>query len=282
MPDGSRRPAISPHLKALLDEQVSVDLRASGMDEQRRIMQRALAQSFAGEVIQPSRLYMATRGEVSKIGIAIFESIKKVAESGELPRGEDSVNELVQFFDSKFNPLASGIRTGLGTNFTSMRAGAIPADQFDEHTEDVRRSEKLKIKLLMAKIMRDQSKSASTTTTFTIENSQIGILQTGETNSVASSTISLGAPETESLRQTLREIAERLGSIESLDERQREELREVALDAEAELRKEKPNASKLRGLLPVVLAGIKGAVVVSDLYEALKLVLPALGIHYVG
>jgi hypothetical protein len=89
MPDGSRRSAILPHVAALLNEQVSVDLRAGGMDEQRQIMQRALARSFAGEVIQPGRLYMATRCEVSNVGNVIFESIKKIAECGELPCYED-------------------------------------------------------------------------------------------------------------------------------------------------------------------------------------------------
>ena len=177
MPNGNPRPAIAPHVKALLDEQVSVDLRAGRMDEQRGIMQRVLAASIAGDVIQPGRLYMAARGEVSKVGSVIFDSIKKVVDSGELPSGEDSVNELLQSLIQKFDPIVSGIRKGLGTHL-SLGAGHTPADQFDEHAEDIRRREKVKIRLLMARIMRDES-SRTNSPTFTFQNSPVRLFPSG-------------------------------------------------------------------------------------------------------
>jgi hypothetical protein len=251
------------------------------MDKQRHIMQRALAQSFAGEVIQPSRLYMATRGEVSKIGTAIFESIKKVADSGELPRGEDSINELLQFFDSKFNPIVSEIRTGLGTNFTNMRAGAIPADQFDEHTEDVRRSEKLEIKLLMAKIMRDES-NRKNSLMFTFNNSPVAVLQVGDKNLANAGPININAADKEKIKEALRTLSERIANIEELNSVQKTELREVVTETEAELSKETSNWMRVRGLLSVAVAAIEKIAALKEVYDLLLPLLPAVGIHHVG
>jgi hypothetical protein len=264
----------------LLDEQLSVDLRTGRMDHQRDIVQRALGQSFGGEVLQPSKFYMAMCGEVSKVGSTIFESIQKIANSTELPGDEESVDELLRFFDLKFNPIVEGIREGLGTNFAKLRANPSPTERFNAHADGVRQSEKLKIKLLMTKIMKDDS-SRTKPPTFTFQNSPVAVLQVGDRNVASTGTISIGAVEKDKIKQAMRAIGDRLDKIESLSSIQKTELQEVASETEVELSKPTSNWTRVRGLLSVVVSTIEKITALKDVYELLLPLLPAVGIHHV-
>lgn len=192
-----------------------------------------------------------------------------------------SVDQLLQIFDSEFESVLGGIRVGFGPDSAKLRGSVDASGRLDSHADDIRRAKKLEIKLLVEKIMKEESKRSSGPT-FVFQNSPVGVFQAGETNAVTNSTINIGAGEKETLRETLRAIADRLVEIESLTQVQRTELREVALEAETELAKPKSNWTKLRGLLSVVVAGIEKITALKDLYDVLLPVLPALGVHHVA
>jgi hypothetical protein len=188
---------------------------------------------------------------------------------------------LLQFFDSKFNPIVSGIRTGLGTHLTSLRSGHSPVDQLEAHTEDIRRSQKLKIKLLMAKIMREES-AQRITPTFAFQNSPVGVLQVGHKNVVNAGTISINAADREKIKEALRALRDRISSIEQLNSIEKTELREIVQETEEELSKETSNGMKVRGLLSSAMSAIEKIAALKDVFDLLLPLLPAIGIHYGG
>ena len=107
------------------------------------------------------------------------------------------------------------------------------------------------------------------------------VIQTGD-QSVVGTGIAITSRESAEVVNALREIRERLSTIEQLDSTQREELREVVTDVELELAKPKPNKTRIGALLTSVLAAIKNIETVTNAYEVVARFLGALGYHMIS
>ena len=234
-------------LKALLLERIEVDLEAKGLTPQRTVIQRALGASFAGEIIQPAKFFVAMSREISDLGTVIFEAIQNVVSSVEIQIDGHLVGDVLQVFDLGFDPVLNSMVAGFGPKNAQVQGHDSASERLRQHGESTRRRRKLDVRLTLEKIMQDKSRHSG----FTLQNyGQIGMVQQGQTNSVGSSTVNLGAAEKESFREILRSISERLDGLE-LPQADKDELREVAQDAGAELEKAKPNGRKLTALISI-------------------------------
>lgn len=265
-------------IETLLREQIDVDL-ALKQFRPARFGQRALAKSFNGGGLQPSRLVSALWAEIDLLGNTVLEAMRKVLSVSKISPNDGSVEDLLRIFESEVDPVMCEIRALGGT--TLGKISGEPQGWFERKATLARKDWKIKIKLLRAEIM-EAERDGNRTVTFTVQNSNVGVIQTGEGSTVLGTTINFNEREKEELRKALSQLASRLENIESLSKENRTELREVALDLDAEFVKTKPNGTKIRGLLTVVLAGIKGIGSLVDIYKVVEAVLQAHGVHMLG
>lgn len=99
----------------------------------------------------------------------------------------------------------------------------------------------------------------------------------GDKNIAKIATVALGVADKERLREILEDIATKLSTVSPSAEN--DDLREVALEAAAEIAKPKTNWTRLKGLVPILLAGIEGITAMKDLYDLLLPFLPAIGVN---
>jgi hypothetical protein len=266
-------------ITAILNERIVVDLVRNRLKFQRDIMQRALAASRPGEVMQPGRFFAAVCGEMSKIGNVIAQAIERVLASVEVPNASGIRDQLLQIFDSHFDPILATVRNGFAEALPKLSGNPAACDRFDQHAEEVRRDKKNEIKLLVEKNMKEQTRRPAAETIVIIQRSTVGSFQLGEHNSLVDSTINVGTAEKESLRIALQFVIERLSKDDSLTEIEKSELLAVSQQADAELAKPQPNGTLLRGLLGGLLAGIKGLSTMAAVYEILKVAAFPFGVH---
>lgn len=107
--------------------------------------------------------------------------------------------------------------------------------------------------------------------------SPVGSVQTGD-HSTASVLQVLSPTERESVVKSLQMVREALKGVESLPASPKHELVEMIGDAESEVRKEKPNFTRLKTTLMVIATAIQTAGNLKPAYEALKVCLVSFGI----
>src|SRR6267142_1224955 len=100
---------LPPKVDILIRESIDVYLKAQGYRPP-RFGQRLLAQSFAGEVIQPAKVAAVTAKEIEAISIGLVSAIRNVVEKFEINPDEDLENDMLQVFDSNFDKCADAIR----------------------------------------------------------------------------------------------------------------------------------------------------------------------------
>jgi len=265
-------------IETLLREQIDVDL-ALKQFRPPRFSQRALAKSFNGGGLQPSRLVSALWAEIDLLGSTVLEAMRKVLSVSKTSPDDGSVEDLLRIFESEVDPVMCEIRALGGT--TLAKISGEPEGWFEGKATLARKDWKIKIKLLRAEIM-EAKRDGNRTVTFTVQNSNVGVIQAGEGSTVVGTTINFTDREKEKLRDALSQLTIRLENIESLSKENRTELREVALDLDAELAKTKPNGAKMRALLTGIVAGIKGIGGLVEIYKVVEAVLQAHGVHMLG
>jgi hypothetical protein len=144
-------------ISALIGDSIDVYLKAQGYRPP-RFGQRLLAQSFAGEVIQPAKVAAVSAKEIETVSNGIVEAIRKVIDKVEVTSYETFQSDLLQVFDSEFDKCAEAIRKFGCDTFSRLRANASPADWFNERFENARQARHLELKLLAAQVVNSDGK----------------------------------------------------------------------------------------------------------------------------
>jgi hypothetical protein len=267
------------NVESLLREQIDIDLRLQGFRPP-RFGQRALGKSFGGQVIQPAKFAHALSNEISLLATTVTEAMKKVLQKAQVLPYDGMVDDLLQVYNDEFEPGVDNIKQFGVKTLTQISGGTADSAPkwLNENASLAQATGQMEIKLVAAEL-GERASQRQGIVTLTIQNSQVGIVQTGDQANVVASTISFTTEQKQELTVALRELREKLDTVKSMSPTTRAELREIALEVETELAKTKPNHAKVGGLLSMILAGIKGIGAFASVYELIQNVLKVFGIH---
>jgi hypothetical protein len=275
------------NIESLLRGQIDIDLQLQGFrppsTSSRTISQRVLNRSINAGGLQPAKFAVNVSNEISLVQNTITEAMKKVLSKVQVAPYDALADDLLHLYDEEFTACLNTIRDFAvreeqhEQSQQQLDRVRIPPQWFDEKANLARGVGEMEIKVLAAEL--EERASRRNAVTMTITNSQVGIVQTGDQASVVSSTVSLTTEQKQELNVALQELCEKLDTVESMSPTTRGELREIALEVESELAKPKPNHARIKGLLTMVLAGIKGIGSLATVSEAILSVLKLLGIH---
>jgi hypothetical protein len=142
-------------IDSLIRDSIDVYLKKQGYRPP-RFGQRLLAQSFAGEVIQPAKVAAVTAKEIEEVSSGLVTAIKNVIEKLQTSQSEDIENDLLHIFDSEFDKCADAIRKFGGDTFKRLRASESATDWFDQRLQDARQARHLELKLFAAEMLNAQ------------------------------------------------------------------------------------------------------------------------------
>jgi len=276
---------VPSNVESLLREQVDIDLRLQGFrpasSSPRVVSQRVLVRSIDAGGIQPAKFAVAVSNEISLLATTITEAMKKVLQKVQVAPDAALVNDLLHMYEQEFTEglkIIKDFAVSKETQQPADRRVRLPLQWFDEKASLAQAVGQMEIKLAAAELEERASRRYSDVI-LTIQNSQVGVLQTGDQANVISSTVSFTKEQKQELSVALQELRKKLDTVESLSPTSRAELREIALEVETELAKTKPNHAKVGGLLSMILAGIKGIGSLATVYEIIQNVLKIFGIH---
>jgi hypothetical protein len=148
---------LPPKVDILIRESIDVYLKAQGYRPP-RFGQRLLAQSFAGEVIQPAKVAAVTAKEIEAISIGLVSAIRDVVEKFEINPDEDLENDILQIFDSEFDKCADAIRKFGSDTFKRLSANESASGWFDDRLKHARQARHVELKLLAAELLKSDRK----------------------------------------------------------------------------------------------------------------------------
>lgn len=146
---------LSAKIDSLVRDSIDVYLKRQGYRPP-RFGQRLLAQSFAGEVIQPAKVAAVTAKEIEEVSSGLVTAIKNVIEKLQISPSEDIENDLLRVFDSEFDKCADAIRKFGGDTFKRLRAKDSASGWFDQRLENARQARHLELKLLAVETLNAQ------------------------------------------------------------------------------------------------------------------------------
>jgi hypothetical protein len=276
------RQAMSPpHIEALLQEQISTDLRVRGTS-QRDVEQRALAEwSHKGGGLRPQ--VVKAQALLAEIGVraeVISTAIRKVLQEVRVSPYNGLVDDLALLFESHYDCTVGELQPEMARYLgeIGLQREAEGEGRFGKKIEDRRAEHRMEVKRLGAAIMEPALRSS--VISISVANSQVGAIQTGD-YSVVGTGVAITNQDSTKLLEALTYLKEHLDAVQPSDESRREELREIIVDVESEVHKSKPNKSKLAGLLSMVLATIKNVDAVKTAYDTIVSVVGHLGIHLI-
>lgn len=267
---------LPPHIKALLIEQIQVDLRTKAT-KPRDVQQQGAAKAQMSGMRPAGHFAVAFSEEINLRAKVVAEAIRLVLSEVRVTPYAGLSEDLVGLFEAEFNGVIAELRPKV---VEACRTAGIAGDGgLAGKIEDWRAVGKMKVKLLGAAIMEPARQT--NTTTFTIHNSQVGAIQTGD-GAMIGTGINITSGDSARLAEALSEIKNALNAIPTLDETKRAELREVATEVESEIIKPKPNTSKVGALLSTIAASIKGVDTLTTAYETVLNILKTLGIQFIS
>lgn len=107
--------------------------------------------------------------------------------------------------------------------------------------------------------------------------SPVGSIQTGD-NAIANVTQIIDSDLRQQFASVLNNISEGLLSLESLPTFPKNEIEELIIDGQSELKREKPNSTKLRSIFSTIGASIQTVASLKPAYDTLKQLLTYLGV----
>jgi|SRR6267378_2724709 len=266
------------HIQELLLEQISTELRVKGSN-QRDVEQRALRPWAAkGGGIRPEIVKaQALLAEVGVRAAVISAAVRKVLQDVRVSPYTGLVDDLVRLFESQYDLVLKEFEPTI-TRYWFGDGAAIGDQRVTNKLEDFRAEHRMEVKRLGAAIMEPVLKAS--VISISIANSQVGAIQTGD-HSVVGTGIAITNRDSEKLLEALDSIKKHLDAVQSDDERQRE-LREIVVDTQSELRKSKPNGSKIVAWVSWVLAAIKNVETLKKAYDMIESFLSSHGVRLIS
>jgi hypothetical protein len=149
---------LPPKVETLIRDSIDVYLKTQGYRPP-RFGQRLLAQSFAGETIQPAKVAAVTAKEIEALSSGLVTAIKNVIEKVPVNPYEGLQNDLLQVFDSEFDKCAEAIGKFGGDTFKRLSANTSASSWFNDRLEDARRARHLDLKLLAAELLKSDQEN---------------------------------------------------------------------------------------------------------------------------
>ena len=165
---------LSPKVDTLIRDSIEVYLKAQGYRPS-RFGQRLLAQSFAGQTIQPAKVAAVTAKEIEAVSIGLVIAIKSVIEKFQINPYEGLESDLLAVFDSEFDKCAEAVEKFGRDTFTRLRANGAPSNWFTDRLEDARKARHVEIKLLAAEISKSNSGDTNRVL-YNSDNEPVGIV----------------------------------------------------------------------------------------------------------
>jgi hypothetical protein len=150
----------------------------------------------------------------------------------------------------------------------------IASTEFESGYDIATRKLRSDLDLYVAVLNRPQSLTDSSTANVTVHGN-VGVVQTG---AYASSSISIDATARGEITAALEVLAAALAEMQEGQGFNKSEIVELIDESKAELAKDKPNVSRLRGLLPSIALAIQTSAALRPAYEILKRALALMGI----
>lgn len=148
---------LPPKVDTLIRDSIEVYLKAQGYRPS-RFGQRLLAQSFAGQTIQPAKVAAVTAKEIESVSIGLVIAIKSVIEKFQINPYEGLESDLLAVFDSEFDKCADAIRKFGSDTFKRLSANASASGWFDDRLKDARQARHIELKLLAAELLKSDRK----------------------------------------------------------------------------------------------------------------------------
>ena len=165
---------LPPEADALIRESIDVYLKTQGFRPP-TFGQRLLAQSFAGQSIQPTKVAAVSAKEIETVSSGLVTAIKSVVEKVQLNLYEGLQDDLLQLFDSEFNNCADAIRQFGAESFKHLSANTDPSDWFNGKLEAARQARHLELKLLAAELLKSD-RNGTTRILYNSKNEPVAIV----------------------------------------------------------------------------------------------------------
>jgi hypothetical protein len=159
----------------LIRDSIDVYLKAQGFRPPRGFGQRVLAQSFAGEVIQPAKIAAVTMKEIETVSAGVMNAIQKVVDNVQIRPYENLRDDLLKVFDHEFDTCAAVIRKFVTDSFRRLSSNTATVDWVDNKLEDARKARHLELKLLAASVAKSEE-SATRRMLYNSNNQCVGIV----------------------------------------------------------------------------------------------------------
>jgi hypothetical protein len=164
-------------VELLIRDSIDVYLKRQGYRPP-RFGQRLLAQSFAGETIQPAKVAAVTAKEIEAVSSGLVTAIKNVIEKVLVNPYEGLQNDLLQVFDSEFDKCADEIRKFGSDTLKRLSGNTSASTYFDDRLEDARKARHLELKLLAAEVLKSDRKDNRIL--YNSENEPIAMIDGGD------------------------------------------------------------------------------------------------------
>jgi hypothetical protein len=166
---------LSPETETLMRDSIDVFLTSQGFRPP-SFGQRLLAQSFAGDVIQPAKVAVVTFRELETVSTGIVEAIQNVVEKVEIQPYESLHKDLIEIFNVEFDQCAAALRRFVGDSFKKLSGDRSVSNRFDTEVEKVKKAKHVQLRLIVAGL----SKSYGGETERVLHNSKseaVGIVE---------------------------------------------------------------------------------------------------------
>jgi hypothetical protein len=263
------------NIDSLLREQIDTDLLTKGKSE-RDVAQTALAQGIRSGFSLPALVARAQLEEIGNRSKIIADAILKVLQDVKVTPYPNLVQDLVNLYETSFNVVVDVWMPRLRESQT--QGGMTGDGGVTPKIEAWRTEHRMEVKRRGVAIM--EPVTGGNVISISIgPNSQVGAIQTGDHATIGTG-ISMTQQQSQQLIQVLGDLAAMLMTeIPGLNPDKRNELRELATDAQTEVVKPKPNRLKLTALMTMIWAGIKNIDKLKECGQLLGPLLHGMGIH---
>ena len=165
---------LPPEVDTLIRESIDVYLKAQGYRPP-RFRQSLLAQSFAGETIQPAKVAAVTGKEIETVSVSLVTAIKNVVERVQIDPDGALEKDLIQHFDLEFDKVADAIQKFGVDTFEKLSATASPSSWLADRLNDARQARHLELSLLALAISKSRQ-SETGRFLYNSDNERVGIV----------------------------------------------------------------------------------------------------------
>ena len=242
-----------------------------------RIIEEMVAKNALRSGATITKVTSVCAREIENVGLLVWANIKRVHQTLNLPYSEDfraDFKEIIQQYVSRamldMIPIVAQKSEQAGSN-------SPPFDALDKAENSIIETLDVEVDLYVdslrqMKLARDEGSS----TTLNITGN-VGVVQTG-LNAFANVAQVFNEQYNQELIQVLTDVRDSLDNLRAAEAPGKEDMLDIIKDTVDELRKQKPNRSKILSLINTIVSFTATVSAMSSVYQQLKTILTPLGI----